>query len=170
MTRIDPETATDERTTLTQFVDYFRETVLLKVDGLTDEQARTAGVPPSDLNLLGLVRHLADVERYWWRCVLEGEPDEPLFYGAAHPAGDPDGDHHPGPDDTLADALLALRAEAAHGRDIASTADLDAQSVGGRRSTRFNVRWILVHLIEEYARHCGHADLLRERIDGVTGD
>jgi uncharacterized damage-inducible protein DinB len=170
--RIDPPPAADELTTLRAFLDFFRASLAIKVEGLTDEQARAASVAPSDLNLMGLVRHLADVERSWFQRVLLGLDTDPIWYGSAHPTGDPDGDLHPGPDDTLADALAAWRAEIAaadaalDGRSADDLAARESRGAGGVP----NVRWILVHLIEEYARHCGHADLIRQAIDGSTGD
>lgn len=172
---IDPQPAGDERATLTEFLDYYRVVLLRKLDGVSDEDARRPTVEPSDLNLLGLLRHMADVERNWFRRVFAGETVAPLFYGPSHPDGDDDGDHHPGPTDAVATALALWQTEVEHSRAVVAAADLgDLAVVAGRREgQRFgpvNLRWIVVHLIEEYARHCGHADLLRERIDGVTGD
>jgi hypothetical protein len=172
---IDPQPAGDERATLTGFLDYYRQVLLRKLDGVSDADARRATVEPSDLNLLGLLRHLADVERTWFRRVFSGDVAPPLFYGPSHPDGDADGDHHPGPADTLASALEQWRHEVEHARAVVVGADLDTlAAVAGRREGQpfgpVNLRWILVHMIEEYARHCGHADLLRERIDGMTGD
>ncbi len=174
--RRSPDTAADERTTLTQFLDYFRATLALKIDGLTDDQARSPAIEPSDLNLLGLVRHMADVERGWFRRQLADEQVPPLFYGPAHPDGDEDGDMHPGPQDTVADAMAAWQAEIEVARRLEratpSLDDLSARRPSGHDHDHRqpSLRWILVHMIEEYARHCGHADLLRERIDGSTGD
>jgi uncharacterized damage-inducible protein DinB len=172
---IDPQPAGDERATLTGFLDYYRQVLLRKLDGVSDADARRTTVEPSDLNLLGLLRHLADVERNWFRRVFTGDGSPPLFYGASHPEGDTDGDHHPGATDTVASALELWRREVEHSRIVVAAAELDTPAVvAGRRDGRpygpVNLRWILVHMIEEYARHCGHADLLRERIDGMTGD
>jgi hypothetical protein len=170
--RRDPPPAADETTTLRAFLDFYRDTLEMKVEGLTDEQGRERSVAPSDLNLTGIVRHLADVERSWFQRCLAGIDAGPIYYGNAHPTGDLDGDFHPGPDDTLADAIATWRAEIDRADEIMATLapdDLAArESVGA--GGRPNLRWILVHMIEEYARHCGHADLLREAIDGVTGD
>jgi uncharacterized damage-inducible protein DinB len=168
--RIDPSVAADERTTLLAFLDWYRATLLLKADGLTDEQARTTSVAPSTLNLMGLVRHMAEVERNWFqRCMLD-RPAEPLFY-----TEDEELDLHPPPDATLAEAVAALLAEIAAADQVIAGHGLDDVSVRERRTEdggtfHPNLRWILVHMIEEYARHAGHADLLREAIDGVTGD
>ena len=163
----DPPVA-DERATLIGFVDYFRTVLIRKAEGLTDEQARLTACPPSDMTILGLVRHMAEVERNWFQQSLPGGDVGPLYYGPAHPDGDEDGDFHPPPGATLADALDTFRAEVeAADRTIAETALEDMER---REPARYNLRWILVHMIEEYARHCGHADLLRQAIDGEVGD
>ena len=169
--RSEPQRIADERTTLVEFLDYYRATLAIKIDGLSDEQARTASVPPSDLNLLGLVRHMAEVERSWFRWRFAGGEVGPLYYGDAHPTGDEDGDLHPGPDDTVTEALATWQNEIAFARELTARTELYAVSAGhaGKRGPN-NLRWVLVHLIEEYARHCGHADLLRETIDGAKGD
>jgi hypothetical protein len=158
----------DERTTLVAFLDYYRAVLARKVEGLADEEARRAACPPSDLTLLGIVRHMADVERSWFRRSLVGEDAPPIFYGPAHPDGDDDGDFHPPPDATVAEALAAYWAEIEVARRNTEAAALD--DLEQRERASFNLRWILVHMIEEYARHCGHADVLRQAIDGATGD
>ncbi len=159
--------ADGERDTLCEFLDQYRGELLRLSDGLTDAQARTASVPPSDLNIMGLVRHMADVERYWFDECLLGGNTMPYYYGEAHPAGDPDGDHHPGPTDTMAEARQRLLAIVAIARATVQSRSLTDIAVGQRdgHPNGVSLRWILVHMIEEYARHCGHADLLRERID-----
>jgi len=167
--RTEPRTDGDELTVLAGFLEYYRATLLMKADGLTDDQARTPSCPPSPLNLMGLVRHMADVERSWFRRGFTGESDETaaaLFYTEA----EPDLDMLPPPRATLAEAVAALENEIAVARAIVADSSLDDVARGERRGERFNMRWILVHMIEEYARHCGHADLLREAIDGVVGD
>jgi uncharacterized damage-inducible protein DinB len=166
--RIDPAPAADERTMLTEFLDWYRLTFEVKCDGLTDAQAR-ATIPPSDLSLMGIVRHLTEVERNWFRAKFLGE-DAPYYYCTEE---DQDGDFHPGPDDTLADALAHYRVECERAREITSAAasldQLSAIAVRGYDAP-VSLRWILVHMIEESARHAGHADLLRQSLDGVTGD
>lgn len=168
----DPELrpTADEPTTLHGFLDYYRTILIRKAEGITDQQARTT-IEPSDLSMFGLVRHMADVERNWFRRRFAGVDAAPLYYGSH----DPDGDLHPGPDDTLADALAALHAEIAFAHDATSGVALDTLAAGMPATQRIpgwrpNLRWILVHMIEEYARHCGHADLLRQCIDGSVGD
>jgi len=166
--RTDPEPSADERVTLTGFLDWYRATIILKIDGLTDEQARTRFVG-SDTSLLGLVRHLTEVERNWFRRRLRGEDAPPLYYSKA----DPDGDFHPGLDWTVADAVTAYERECDVSRVIvADTASLDELTVVPIHdyNAPVSLRWILVHMIEETARHAGHADILRELIDGATGD
>jgi uncharacterized damage-inducible protein DinB len=157
--------AAGERETLTAFLDFQRATLAVKCAGLTTEQLRTQAVQPSSLSLLGLVRHMAEVERNWFRPVLEGEPMASIFAPGldweASFAGVADADP--------AEALAAWETECAHARELVAAApSLDAAGDRDGRGT-FSLRWVLVHLIEEYARHNGHADLLRERIDGATG-
>ena len=124
-------------------------------------------VPPSSLSLLGLVRHMADVERSWFRRVLGGEDAPPLFYSDASPDGEFDG---AAPDPALVEeAWAAWRAEVANtDRFITEAPNLD---ITGEEKWRgaMSLRWVLVHMVKEYARHNGHADLLRERIDGAVG-
>jgi uncharacterized damage-inducible protein DinB len=164
----DEAPATDERTTLIAFLDYLRVVLARKVEGVTDEQARRAACSPSDLTLLGLVRHMADVERNWFRRSFVNEAAPPLFYGASHPDGDEDGDFHAPAEATIADALAAYWSEIEVANRNIAAASLD--DIEQRERNTYSLRWILIHMVEEYARHCGHADLLRQAIDGVTGD
>jgi len=166
--RVDPEYAADERTTLVQFLDYYRESLHLKAAGLSDAQAATASCPPSILTITGLIRHMTEVERNWFRRCFRGEAVPPLYYDEEHLDADLD---EVRPDTSLAAAVRAWRDEIAVADGIvASVGDPGELSTGTRHGQRPSLRWILVHMIEEYARHCGHADLLRERIDGVVGD
>ena len=158
----------DERTMLEGWLDYHRETLLQKCAGLTAEQLRTASVEPSSLSLLGLVLHMSDVERSWFRQRFAGEALPDLFdYDT-----DNDADFHAAASADAEAAFAAFRAEveaaraATEGRSLDDTFRL-TRSDGNRT---FSLRWVYVHMIEEYARHNGHADLIRERIDGVTGD
>ena len=164
--RVDPDLAGDERTTLVQFLDWYRATVFLKVDGLTDEQAARRSTPPSTLSLLGIVRHMAEVERSWFRRRFIGEEAPPIFYTET----DRDRDIDPPAGSTVAEAVAALATEIAVARPIADAAGLDQVGVNLVDGEPVSMRWILVHMIEEYARHCGHMDLLREAVDGQTGD
>ncbi|MGW1726045.1 DinB family protein [Streptomyces sp. NPDC002306] len=166
--RSEPAQNADERTMLEGWLDYHRQTLAHKCQGLTDEQLRTASVQPSELSLMGLVRHMAEVERGWFRKVLTGDDLSPLYYSDE----DRDGEFHLTTADTWQEAYDSWQAEIAVARRNASGFGLDDLSKGRSRSTEepFSLRWIYTHMIEEYARHNGHADLIRERIDGVTGD
>ncbi|GHJ46815.1 mini-circle uncharacterized 19.1 kDa protein [Catellatospora sp. TT07R-123] len=163
-TRPDLPTTGDERTILEGYLDWHRATVLLKCAGLTGGQLCRAAVPPSPLTLLGLVRHLADVERIWFRVRFAGQQVPKLYQHA---------DGAPGASFDLADPAHAERdldrlvQEWQECRDAVAGADLsDEVELGGKP---VSLRWIYVHMIEEYARHNGHADLLREGVDGTTG-
>ncbi|MDG9707241.1 DinB family protein [Streptomyces sp. DH10] len=163
-----PATTADERTMLEGWLEFHRQTLAWKCEGLSDEQLRSPAVEPSELSLLGLVRHMADVERNWFRRVLTNEDAAPLYWSDE----DPDGEFHLTGADTYEEAHAAWQAEIETARTNAARFVLDDISEGKHRRTgeRFNLRWIYTHMIEEYARHNGHADLLRERIDGSTGD
>ncbi|MFE7461072.1 DinB family protein [Kitasatospora albolonga] len=163
-----PEPALDaaERPMLEGWLDYHRETLARKCAGLTDAQLREASVPPSAFTLLGLVRHLTEVERFWFREILAGE-ELPDLYSTRE---NPDGDFAVTETDTWAETESAWRAETAAARKSAAAYGLDDFSQGvGSAGEPFNLRWIYTHMIEEYARHNGHADLVRERVDGATG-
>jgi hypothetical protein len=164
----DEVAVADERATLLRFLHHQRTFLARKAEGLTDEQARRATCPPSDLTILGLIRHAAEVERGWAQRSLLGREIEPIYAGSAHPDGDEDGDFHPPPDATLADALETFWEEADAADHIYRAVALEEIEQRGR--ALYSARWILVHLIEEYARHCGHADLIRQAIDGQTGE
>ena len=160
----DEVAAEDERATLMAFLHHQRRFLIRKASGLTEEQVRLASCPPSDLTLLGLVRHAAEVERYWAKTSFGGLDVGPLY--GSEP--DPDGDFHPPPEATLAEALETLLGEAEDADRIYASARLDDIERCDRAF--YSLRWILVHLIEEYARHLGHADLIREAIDGQKGE
>ncbi|MFC0005850.1 DinB family protein [Micromonospora siamensis] len=159
----------DERPMLEGWLDYHRETLLLKCAGLTAEQLKTPSVEPSTLTLLGLVRHMANVERWWFRIRAAGQ-DLPGVYDDSQ---DPDADLNDYVDaDPEADFAI-FAAEVAAARAAVAGLPLDDVLRAPRRDgtpEHRNLRWAYLHMIEEYARHNGHADLLRERIDGVTGD
>ncbi|MEV7770387.1 DinB family protein [Kitasatospora sp. NPDC086791] len=147
------------------FLDFHRATLALKCEGLDDEQLRRRAGPPSTLSLLGLVRHLAEVERTWFRRVINGE-DLPLVWSA-------DGDYQAAYDATgatSAEAFAAWQAEVEHSRRIERAAEsLDVTGYQARWGAEVSLRLVMLHLIHEYARHNGHADFLREAIDGVVG-
>jgi uncharacterized damage-inducible protein DinB len=153
-----------ERDTLLAFLDWQRDTLAWKCEGLSDDQLRQRSVPPSTLSLLGLVRHAADVERSWFRRTLAGE-DVPSRFSSED---DPDGDFDNVETADVAEAFAAWREECDQAREIVARRDLDA--TGRHRTGReVSLRWILNHVIEEYSRHNGHADLLRQRVDAAVG-
>jgi uncharacterized damage-inducible protein DinB len=162
--RVDPPFLAVEREMLDAWLDYHRETLTVKCDGLDEEQLKRRAVEPSTMSLLGLVRHMAEVERNWFRRVLEGEDAGPIFYSDEFP----DGDFDLLDDADVASDMATWQAEIEHAREVTAGRSLD--DTGIRRGAPVSLRWILVHMIEEYARHNGHADLLRERIDGQVGD
>jgi uncharacterized damage-inducible protein DinB len=164
--RLDARTTGDERAMLADFLNAQRMTLELKCSGLGKELA-TRSVEPSALSLLGLVRHLTEVERRWFRQVLAGEDASALYTSPDEPDGDFDG--AVGDPEAIAQAWEAWREEVAFAkRFVAEAADLEVAGDDGWRGT-VSLRWVLIHLVEEYARHNGHADLLRERIDGAVG-
>ncbi|MEE1785371.1 DinB family protein [Streptomyces sp. SP17BM10] len=156
-----PGVNADEPTTLLTFLDYLREAVIAKLAGLPDDDARRPGVA-SGTSLLWLVRHLAVVEHNWFEWAYRGVGGEPL-----------ETDEVPLDGATVADEIAAYRAAIARSNAVAAQvgADLDRP---GARSLRPggeapSMRWVLVHMIEETGRHAGHADIIREQVDGVTG-
>lgn len=152
-----------ERETLEGWLDFHRATLARKCEGLTDAQAATTSAAPSDFTLIGLVQHLAEVERNWFRRVL-GEAVPPV-----HPdqSSGMTGGFDVAAGATLASALETWQFEVDAAR--AAIAERHLTDLGKIHGQEVSVRWIFVHMIEEYARHNGHADLLRERIDGATG-
>jgi uncharacterized damage-inducible protein DinB len=161
--RVMPAPVAAEREMLDAWLDFQRDTLALKCGGLTGEQLRERAVPPSSLSLLGLVRHMAEGERQWFAMVLGGEQGPYHYYTDDDPEAEFDVD---GAD--VEEAFATWRAECADARARAAAApSLDA--TGTQDGKDFSLRWIMVHMIEEYARHNGHADLLRERIDGAVG-
>jgi uncharacterized damage-inducible protein DinB len=160
------ESPVGERETLTRYLRDYRSTLRMKCDGLTADQLALRSVPPSTLSLLGLVRHLAEVERSWTRRVMRGE-DAPRLWG--EPGRDSDFEDAVGDPDVVERAFAAWQSETeATDALVAETDDLGTMSASSTAEP-IALREVLVHLIEEYARHCGHADLLRERIDGRVG-
>ncbi len=161
----------DERAMLNAFLDAQRDTLAWKCSGLTPEQLKEAASQPSPLTLLGLLRHLTEVEYFWLEGVLLGEGSHlGMYSGQPNPVdGDrawTDLDSHP-----VEEVMQNWReACAASRRNAASLPDLDAPAAHLWDEEPVTLRWITIHMIREYARHIGHADFLRERIDGVTGE
>jgi uncharacterized damage-inducible protein DinB len=155
-----------ERDTLVDYLRSYRLTIEMKCDGLDAEQMARRSVPPSTLSLLGLVRHLAKVEHSWFRRVMEGRALDRLYWSEE----DRDLDFNGAVADpaVVDDAWTTWRREVAHAEEyVAAASSLDV--LGTHHGDGIELRSVLVHLIEEYARHAGHADLLRECIDGRTG-
>jgi hypothetical protein len=166
MERAMPPLNADERTTLESWLDFYRVTLASKCEGLDDEQLRVASVPPSELTLLGLVQHAAEVERNWFRRVLTGEQAPPIFEPRDHPEGH-DGGFEVSPQSSYRIATEIWQDEIRHARANCAARALDDTSPF--MGSEVSLRWIYTHMVAEYARHCGHADLIRERIDGVAG-
>jgi uncharacterized damage-inducible protein DinB len=163
--RPDPPRMAGERETLRVFLDFHRATLAMKCDGLSDDELRSRSSPPSTLTLLGLVRHMAEVERTWFRRVIAGE-DVPLIWSAegdfqeAYDAGN----------STRSEAFAAWQDEVERARQIeAEAGSLDVTGHQPRWDEDVSLRFVMLHMIHEYARHNGHADFLREAIDGTVG-
>ncbi|WP_020663271.1 DinB family protein [Amycolatopsis benzoatilytica] len=155
----------DERTTLVAYLEWHRETLALKCANLSQAAVSSRAVPPSTMSLHGLVRHLAGCERWWFRIQFAGEEVPLLHYSDDDP--DQDFDRLDGDFD---EALQSWREECARSREIlAAASSLDARGTSKMTGEPFSLRWMLVSMIAEYARHNGHADLLREVTDGATG-
>jgi uncharacterized damage-inducible protein DinB len=163
--RPEPPLQGNERETLRTFLDFHRATLAMKCEGLSDEDLRRRSMPPSELTLLGLVRHMAEVERTWFRKVINGE-DIPLVWSA-------DNDYqvaYDASESSRAEAFEAWQNEVEHARRIEREAEsLDVIGYQPRWEEHVSLRLVMHHLCHEYARHNGHADFLREGIDGVTG-
>jgi uncharacterized damage-inducible protein DinB len=167
--RADPPPLGDERATLAGFLRWQRETLELKCSGLGVADLACRSAEPSTMSLLGLVRHLADVERGWFREFMAGQDVRPQFSTDTDRDADFDG-AVPDPA-VVAGAWSAWRAEAAFtDQFIAEAPSLDiVGKIPDAWRGPMSLRWVVVHVVEEYARHNGHADLLRERIDGRIG-
>jgi uncharacterized damage-inducible protein DinB len=163
--RPDPPRTAGERETLRVFLDFHRSTLAMKCAGLSDEELRTRSMPPSTLTLMGLLRHLAEVERTWFRRVIAAEEigllwsDTMDFQAAYDPAGS-----------TFAEAFAAWTAEVEASRRIEAAAEsLEVTGFQARWGEDVSLRFVMLHMMHEYARHNGHADFLREGVDGTVG-
>ncbi|MDQ3052964.1 MAG: DinB family protein [Actinomycetota bacterium] len=164
--RQEPAYAGPEQVQLESWLDYHRDTLLRKCEGLTEQQLKTRSCEPSTLSLLGLVRHMAEVEA-WFNDDLVAGRISGIFYTDEHP----DGDFYLLEDAVVADDVSTFRRCVERSRAFcARHRDLDLVCARRRSGEEIPLRWIYLHMIEEYARHNGHADLLRERLDGATGD
>jgi len=167
ISRTEPPEVAGEREALQAWLDYHRDTLLFKCQGLTGEQLALRAVPPSSLSLLGLVRHMSEVERSWFRKRFRGQADVGPIYFTDE---DPDGDFNLTDPARAEQDLAAFRSECQLADAAVADAGLDDTYTFSPTGTPMDLRWIYIHMIEEYARHNGHADFLREQIDGVTGD
>ena len=160
----------DEETGLREMLDYYRAVLQRKASGLTDVQLSTA-LAPSDLTIGGLLNHMALVEDIWFFQRLQGN-DQPEPWASMDWEADPDAELHSAKDQSSTE--LVARYEAAITRSRAAYADAESldqlAAAVHPNGQRWNLRWIMIHMIEEYARHCGHADLIRQSIDGATDD
>ncbi|TDE10094.1 DinB family protein [Jiangella asiatica] len=160
--RVEPPLRANEKDALVLRLDFLRETVVNKVAGLSTEQATTASVPPSTLTPAGIVRHLMCIER-WWFAIDFAAMDVP------EPWSDDDaGGFDLAPGESLATVVRTYLAECARSNEVIAAHDLDEVARG--EGMDFDLRYAVVHVIEETARHCGHIDLLREAIDGTVGE
>src|SRR5688572_8889399 len=175
VSRTDPPLEASEADTLRGYLDYHRDTMLLKAEGLSQEQLSQAH-PPSTLTLGGLLKHAALNDDWWFCRVFEGRETEPDWVPAGAFDADEDWELHSAKDDSpeeLRRIFGSARSDADAAIDRALAKDgLDTISatMSRRQGTPFSLRWIMLHMIEEYARHNGHADMLREAVDGQVGE
>jgi uncharacterized damage-inducible protein DinB len=163
--RPDPPRVGELREQLNGFLDFLRATVVWKATGLTDEQARRQLVPSELTTVAGLLAHLTWVEQYWFGVVLDGRPD----LWRERFAQDPDAEFRPALTTPLDRLIADYEAECARSREVAARLDLAATGTTSKGQP-VNLRWVLIHMIEETGRHAGHLDLLRELLDGSTGE
>lgn len=162
--RLEPSFLLPEREMLEGWLEFHRTTLLLKCEGLDDAGRKARPVPTSNLSLHGLVRHMAEVERNWFRRVLLDEPEAPpIWYDRTVP----DSELVPLDDADWETDLARWQAECDRSRQAAARHGLD--DTGVRRGAPCSLRWIYTHMVEEYARHNGHADIIRELVDGSVG-
>lgn len=148
---------------LVGLLDFLRATVVAKVDGIDDATARSAVVPPSDMTVMGLVKHLTAVERWWFSIDFAGRDVSPPWPEGAAVDG-----FELAEGDTVASVLAAYEAECEASRAVVEAASFDDSAVAPPAGP-FSLRYAVAHMIEETARHCGHLDLMRQAIDGATG-
>ena len=156
--------AGNEKEVLAGFLDHYRATIIAICEGLSDEALRRT-VVPSRTTILGMIKHLAYVERGWFQETIAGKPVDYPF----DDADDPDADLRIEPEESSEEILDLYRTECARSREVIESVSLDDLVKGEKRSADYNVRWVVVHMIEETARHAGHADIIREQLDGTTG-
>ena len=165
MTREPVPRTGDEPTMLAAFLDFHRLTLRHKCAGLTAEQLAARTAEPSIMSLLGLVRHMAEVERAWFRRGLAGKPAGPIYCTADKP----DADFEEAAAAAAQHDLATYRREVELAREAAAGRALDEIFHQQKYDVDLSLRWVYLHMVREYARHNGHADLIRERIDGTAG-
>jgi uncharacterized damage-inducible protein DinB len=167
VTRPEPPLVGDDATMLPPWLDYQRATLLWKCDALDGEALVRQSVPPSPVSLLGIVRHMTIVEWYWFERIFAGtSTEQPISTDA-----DEDADWNDLDAGRAMEEMDRFQAQCAVSREIVAGAEsMDQLAATVRRGEIFSLRWIMVHMIEEYARHNGHADFLRELIDGAVGE
>jgi uncharacterized damage-inducible protein DinB len=163
--RPDPPMLGSERAQLAGFLDFLRSAVVLKATGLTDEQARRSLLPSELTTVAGLVSHLTYVEQYWFAIVMDNQPDP----WAERFKEDNDAEFRAALEIPLGQLVADYEAECRRSRDLAARLDLDVTGTTAKGEP-VNLRWVLIHMIEETGRHAGHLDLLRELLDGSTGE
>jgi hypothetical protein len=164
--RKGPVSSGAEREQIESWLDYYRSTLVLKCVGLSFEQLTTAAVAPSTLTLLGILRPMTRVEQSWLQRTFAGLAPVAVY----ETEGDPDSDFNDLTNASLDDVEGLYWRTCERSRELCAGHGLDEVARRTRPGREVDLRWIYIHLIEEYARHCGHADLLRESIDGQTGD
>lgn len=164
--RVDPPKVATERELLQGFLDFHRGTLLWKTSGLTGEQLVETRLEPSTMTLLGLIRHVCEVERYWFQCCLDGRPLDILkTWSQEYPDGDFDLVDPAHAEADLADYRETIKLS----DEIVAGHSLDDVFKRPKMEPDHSVRYLYFHMIQEYARHNGHADFLREAIDGTVG-
>jgi uncharacterized damage-inducible protein DinB len=162
--RVDKPKTAPEKETLDAFMDYQREAMVLKVEDLAKEQA-TRRLVPSLTTLLGMVKHLAHVEAWWFQENFAGRDIEYPWTD-----DDPDADFRIEDDETVEGIIELYKSKCVESRKVVANASLDDLSQKAARGMTRSLRWITLHMIEETSRHLGQADILRELIDGATGE
>ncbi len=163
-TRTDPPYTGGELAQAEGFLDYLRATVVMKAAGLSEDDAHRSVLPSELMTVAGLLSHLRWVEAYWFRTVLCGEPDQ-----APYSKERPDGEFEDAAHLPTAQLIADYEAECANSRAVTARLPLD-HSVPFRNGGDVNVRWVVLHMIEETGRHAGHLDIIRELLDGETGE
>ncbi|HUX04061.1 MAG TPA: DinB family protein [Acidimicrobiales bacterium] len=164
--RTSPLVAGLERAQLESWLDFYRATLITKCAGLTFEQLTLRHVATSDLTLLGILRHMTRVEQYWFEMAFSGHVVIPYYASV----DDPDADFHDLASASLDEVVANFQEVCQRSRELALGHNLRQMTAKPWREGHVNLRWIYIHMIEEYARHCGHADLLREMTDGEVDD